>query len=128
MRLLAPPPTMKPTPLAIASEVRGSSLIYSPMSRLRRRRRSTSSARVAPVELFTAFARSGDFPNDLRDDIADRECGRDCKPGFTTLGQSIVPNARRKEVWFDDKAYFEVYFDADDRVCARANKSPGRGF
>jgi hypothetical protein len=84
MRLLAPPPTMNPTPPAIASDVSGSSFIYSPMSRLRRRRRSTSSARVAPVELFTACARLGDFPNDLRDDIADRKRGRDCKPGLAT--------------------------------------------
>jgi hypothetical protein len=92
MRLLAPPPTMKPTPPAIASEVRGSSFIYSPMSRLRRRCRSTS---LVPVELFTPCARLGDFPNDLRDDIADRKRGRDCKPWLTTheLAQVEVKSA-----------------------------------
>ncbi len=55
MRLLAPPPKMNPTPLAIASEVSGSSLMYSPMSRSRRRSLSSASAAVASAELFTVL-------------------------------------------------------------------------
>jgi hypothetical protein len=45
------------------------------------------------------------------------------EPIFTTLGLTLVPETWRKEVWFDDKAYYEVYFDADGHVCLRVNKA-----
>jgi len=82
MRLLAPPPRMKPTRRLSPSR---SAVLLLYIRRCRDcadRRRSTSSSKLA-VELFTTLP-SGNAPHDLRDDVADCERGRDCEPWLTT--------------------------------------------